>query len=109
MHRWVEWLAEGIDLAYILTGEDGSELPLYQPHPPSQAGICLVRRNLHHRAPAVIRYLGQLRHRRINADAAPNYELLLARGADKLVKDNEGRRAVDLLAKSLKMVRQVLQ
>ncbi|MCC6143288.1 MAG: ankyrin repeat domain-containing protein [Candidatus Hydrogenedentes bacterium] len=44
-----------------------------------------------------------------NADAAPNYELLLARGADKLVKDNEGRRAVDLLAKSLKMVRQVLQ
>ncbi|MEZ5850060.1 MAG: ankyrin repeat domain-containing protein [Hyphomicrobiaceae bacterium] len=44
-----------------------------------------------------------------NADAAPNYELLLARGADRSVKDNDGKRAVDLLAKSLKQVRAVLQ
>lgn len=40
---------------------------------------------------------------------AANYMLLLARGADKSINDKDGKRAVDLLAKSLKKVRAVLQ
>lgn len=44
-----------------------------------------------------------------NVEATPNYELLLTRGADKSIKDNDGKRAVDLVAKSLKKVRAMLQ
>ena len=38
----------------------------------------------------------------------PNFELLIARGADKSIKDKSSKRAFDLAAKSLKKVRAVL-
>lgn len=40
---------------------------------------------------------------------APSYELLIASGADKSIKDSNGQRAFDLAAKSLKQVRAVLK
>jgi ankyrin repeat protein len=40
---------------------------------------------------------------------APNYELLIANGADKSIKDKTGKRAFDLTAKSLTKVRAVLK
>jgi ankyrin repeat protein len=42
-------------------------------------------------------------------DAGPNYELVMARGADKHIKDNDGKRPFDLVAKSLKDVRNLLK
>lgn len=41
--------------------------------------------------------------------AAVNMELLIAHGADKTMKDNAGRRAFDLAAKSLEKIRAVLR
>lgn len=40
---------------------------------------------------------------------ATNYAALLTHGADKTIRDNEGKRAVDLLANSLTKVRVMLQ
>lgn len=42
-------------------------------------------------------------------EAVPNYQLLLARGADKHLADNDGKRPFDLVAKSLKKVRALLK
>jgi ankyrin repeat protein len=42
-------------------------------------------------------------------ESGPNFELLIANGADKSIKDKRGKRAFDLVAKSLKKVRAVLQ
>jgi ankyrin repeat protein len=39
----------------------------------------------------------------------PNFALLLANGADKSIKDKNGKRAFDLVAKSLMKVRAVLK
>lgn len=44
-----------------------------------------------------------------NDESAPNYALVLARGADKTIKDNDGKRAVDLFAASLQTVRAALR
>ncbi|MCC8538401.1 ankyrin repeat domain-containing protein [Xanthomonas axonopodis pv. poinsettiicola] len=44
-----------------------------------------------------------------NDESAPNYVLVLARGADKTIKDNDGKRAVDLFANSLQTVRAALR
>ncbi len=41
--------------------------------------------------------------------AAANFELLIAHGADKSIKDASGKRAFDLAARSLKKVREVLK
>ena len=41
--------------------------------------------------------------------SSPDFEWLLAQGADKTIKDNKGKRAFHLVAKSLKAVRQVLR
>jgi hypothetical protein len=40
---------------------------------------------------------------------ATNYAALLTHGADKTIRDNEGKRAVDLLANSLTKVWAMLQ
>ncbi|MAM08875.1 MAG: hypothetical protein CML23_00125 [Rhizobiaceae bacterium] len=42
-------------------------------------------------------------------DSVPNYEIVLARGADKNIRDDDGKRPFDLVAKSLKKVRAVLR
>lgn len=42
-------------------------------------------------------------------EAGPNYELVIARGADKHITDNDGKRPFDLVAKSLKKVRTLLK
>jgi ankyrin repeat protein len=42
-------------------------------------------------------------------DAGPHYELVMARGADKHIKDNDGKRPFDLVSKSLKDVRTLLK
>jgi hypothetical protein len=42
-------------------------------------------------------------------ESGPNYVLLLANGADKSTKDKNGKRAFDLVAKSLTNVRAVLK
>ena len=42
-------------------------------------------------------------------EAGPNYELVMARGADKHIKGNDGKRPFDLVAKSLKKVRTLLK
>ncbi|WP_349811533.1 ankyrin repeat domain-containing protein [Xanthomonas dyei] len=44
-----------------------------------------------------------------NDESAPNYALVGARGADKTIKDNDGKRAVDLFAASLQTVRAALR
>ncbi|MFO3707112.1 ankyrin repeat domain-containing protein [Xanthomonas codiaei] len=44
-----------------------------------------------------------------NDESAPNYALVLARGADKTIEDNDGKRAVDLFATSLRTVRAALR
>jgi ankyrin repeat protein len=41
--------------------------------------------------------------------SAPDFELLIAHGADKSIKDKAGKRAFDLAAKSLEAIRSVLQ
>ncbi len=42
-------------------------------------------------------------------EAGPNYELLLARGADPSIRDHSGKRPVDRLARSLKTLRALLK
>ncbi|MDP9900209.1 ankyrin repeat domain-containing protein [Variovorax ginsengisoli] len=42
-------------------------------------------------------------------ESVPNYDIVLVRGADKNIQDNEGKRPVDLLAGSLRKVRTLLQ
>jgi hypothetical protein len=42
------------------------------------------------------------------SDAGPNYALLLAQGADRSIRDNNGKRSADLLARSLVDVVEVL-
>ncbi|WP_372392049.1 hypothetical protein ACCQ05_18555 [Xanthomonas sp. NCPPB 3582] len=44
-----------------------------------------------------------------NDESAPNYALVLARGADKTIEDNDGKRAIDLFATSLRSVRAALR
>lgn len=44
-----------------------------------------------------------------NDESTPNYALVLARGADQTIKDNEGKRAVDLFADSLQAARAALR
>ena len=39
----------------------------------------------------------------------PNYEAVIARGGDKNISDNDGKRPVDLVAKSLANIRAVLK
>ncbi|KZK95163.1 Ankyrin repeats (3 copies) [Pseudovibrio sp. Ad14] len=41
-------------------------------------------------------------------ESFPNYELAIARGADEAIRDNAGKRPVELVARSLKKVRSVL-
>lgn len=43
------------------------------------------------------------------AQSGPNYRILIANGADTSIRNNDGKRAFDLVAKSLKPVRAVLQ
>lgn len=42
-------------------------------------------------------------------ESGPNFELLIANGADKSINDKTGRRAFDMVAKSLEKVRAVLK